>query len=157
MIEIDEAWTFRVDDRADLVIAGIGVPGGSATLHDLALGLLTASRLVRRGGKIIVLSKAQFEVGRSLGRLKGVENARSALNRLRGHEADVDYPASKILAETLGWADVYLQSAVDSELIEDLGMIPLGRPSEALKIAASAPSCTLVSQADRTRALVLGE
>jgi lactate racemase len=154
---IDDAWTFRVDDRADVVVVGIGEPKERTTLDDLALGLLTATRLVRRGGKIVALSKARFDVGPALGRLKGVENPRSALNRLRGRDADSDYPASKIIAEALAWADVYLHSAVDSDLVEDLALIPLDRPSEALKLAALAPSVTLVSQADRTRALVLGE
>jgi hypothetical protein len=154
---IDDAWTFRVDDRADVVVVGIGEPHEPTTLDNLALGILTATRLVRRGGKIVALSKARFDLGPSLKRLRGVENPRSALNRLRGREADPDFPAAKIIAEALGWADVYLHSAVDSDLIEDLALIPLDRPSEALKLASHAPSVILVSQADRTRALVVGE
>jgi hypothetical protein len=154
---IDDAWTFRVEDRADVVVVGIGAPGLATNLDDLALGMLAATRLVRRGGKIVVLSKACFEVGPALGRLKGAENPRTAINRLRGRESAPDYPSAKIIAEALAWADVYLHSAVDSDLVEDLAMIPLDRPSEALKIAAQAHSCTLVSQADRTRVLVLGE
>ncbi len=154
---IDDAWTFRVDDRADVVVVGVGVPGQPTSLNDLALGLLTATRLVRRGGKIVALSKARFETGPALSRLRGVENPRSALNRLRGREADIDYPAARIIAETLAWADVYLHSSVDPDLVEDLAMIPLERPSEAIKLVGQAPSCILVSQADRTRALVLGE
>ena len=33
-------------------------------------------------------------------------------------------------------------------------MIPLDRPEEARKLAADAASCILLSQADRTRAIV---
>jgi hypothetical protein len=154
---IDDAWTFRVEDRADVVVVGIGEPQEPTTLDNLALGLLTATRLVRRGGKIVALSKARFEVGPALRRLRGVENPRSALNRLRGREADPDYPAARIVAEALAWADIYLHSAVESDLVEDLALIPLDRPSEALKLAALAPSVILVSQADRTRAIVLDE
>jgi hypothetical protein len=36
-------------------------------------------------------------------------------------------------------------------------MIPIDRPEEARKLAAIAASCILLSQADRTRALVDGD
>ena len=154
---VDEAWTFRVEERADLVVAGIGPPGRPTTFDDLAEGLATAARLARRGGKIVALTRVQGEIGPALGRIRGAENPRSGLNRLRGHEADPDYPAARRIAEATAWADVYLHGAVDPDLVEDLAMIPLDRPEEARKLAASAPSVILMSQADRTRALVAGE
>jgi hypothetical protein len=54
-------------------------------------------------------------------------------------------------------ADVYLLSALADDLVEDLGMIPLSRPAEALRLAAASDSCLVVSQADRTRAVVIDE
>ena len=36
-------------------------------------------------------------------------------------------------------------------------MVPIDRPEEARKLAARAPSCILLSQADRTRAVVADE
>ena len=157
MAAVDEAWTFQVEERADLVVAGIGAPGRPTSVDDLAEGLATAARLVRRGGKIVALSRADGEVGPAVRRLAGAENPRSALNRLRGREADPDYGAARRLAATLAWADVYLHSALDSDLVEELGLVPIDRPGEARKLAASAASCTILSQADRTRALVPSE
>ncbi len=152
---LDDAWTFRAEDRADVVVAGIGAPGRPTTLDDLAVGLASATRLVRRGGKIIALSRASGEVGAALGRLKGAEGPREALQRLRGQVSEADYPAARRVASALAWADVYLYSGLDSGLVEDLGLVPIDRPSEARKLAGSAPSCLLVSQADRTRAVVV--
>ena len=154
---VDEAWTFRVEERADLVVAGVGEPGRPTTFDDLAGGLATAARLVRRGGKVVALARVQDEVGPALRRIKGAENPRSAVGRLRGHEADPDYQAARRIAEATAWADVYLHSALDPDLVEDLAMVPLDRPEEARKLAGSAPSVILLGQADRTRAVVAEE
>jgi Lactate racemase N-terminal domain len=156
-LAVDEAWSFRVPERADLVVAGIGAPGRSTSIEDLAEGLATAARLVRRGGKIVALSRAEGEPGPALRRIAGTDDAGAALGRLRGREADRDYPAARRLASALAWSDVYLHSALDPDLVDDLGMITIDRPEEARKLAGNAASCTLLSQADRTRALVDGE
>jgi len=151
---VDAAWSFRADERADVVVVGIGPPGRPSTLDELAGGLATAARLVRRGGKIVALARTAGEVGPAVRRLAGAENPRAALNRLRGHEADPDYPAARQIAAVLAWADVYLHSGLDLEVVDDLGIVPLDRPEEARKLAAAAASCTLLSHADRTRAVV---
>jgi lactate racemase len=154
---VDDAWTFRAEERADVVVAGIGAPGRVATFDDLASGLVTASRLVRRGGKIVALSRVRDEPGPALRRIGGAENPRSALVRLRGHEADPDYLAARRIAEATALADIYLHSALDPDVVEDLAMIPLDRAEEARKLVSAAPTCILLAQADRTRALVTGE
>ncbi len=157
MAAVDGAWTFTAEERADVVIAGIGAPGRPTSIEDLAQGLATAGRLVRQGGKIVALSRAEGEVGPAVRRLVGAENPRSALNRLRGREADPDYGAARRLASTLAWADVYLHSNLEADIVEELGLIPIDRPGEARKLAATAASCTILSHADRTRALVNAE
>ncbi len=154
---VDEAWTFRVAERADVVIAGIGAPGRPTSIDDLANGLDAAGRLVRRGGKVVALSRARGEPGPAFRRIIAAGEPRVAVKVLRGHEADPDFLAARRIAATLAWADVYLHSALDPDLVDDLGMIPLDRPEEARKLAAAAASCTLIGQADRTRVLVDGE
>ena len=154
---VDAAWTFRAPELADLVVAGVGAPGLVSTFDDLATGLETAKRLVRRGGKIVVLSQVGGNPGPSLRRLRGAENPRSGLNRLRGREADADFPVARQIAEAAAWADIYLHGALDSDLVEDLGLIVVDRPVEAQKLASASPSSILISQADRTRAIVPDE
>jgi len=154
---VDAVWSIRVGERADVVVAGIGEPGRPTSLDDLAGGLATAARLVRRGGKIVALSRAGGEPGPALRRIAGAGDPAAAPRALRGHEADPDYPAARRLASALAWADVYLHSALDPDLVDDLGMIPLDRPEEARKLAANAASCTLLSQAERVLAVVDGE
>ncbi|RUL88276.1 lactate racemase domain-containing protein [Tautonia sociabilis] len=150
---IEGAWTFRPEDRADLVIAGVGDPGRPTSLDDLAAGLATAAGLVRRGGKIALLSRAGGPLGPALSRLSGLDDpARGGAKALRGLEGAPDFPAALAVADALAWADIYLLSALDDDTVDDLSMIALGSPEEARRLASVSPSCLVVSRADRTRA-----
>ena len=154
---VEAAWSFRVEERADLVVAGIGPSTDPGSIDDLAEGLAAATRLVRRGGKIVALARTAGPLGPAVKRLAGAENPRAAANRLRGHEGDPDYPAARKLAAAIAWADVYLYSGLDRDLVDDLAMVPLDRPEEARKLASAAASCTFIGQAERTRAILVGE
>ena len=151
---VDRAWTFEVAERADVVVVGVGGPGESPSVDELGAALANATRLVRRGGKVVALAPVEGPIGPALRRLAGVENPRAALNRLRGHEADPDFVAAQQIAATLAWADLYLSSGLEPDAVEDLAIIPLARPEEARKLAASAASLIVLNHAERTRCLV---
>ena len=128
---LDEAWGLDVDDRADLVIAGLGGPGRPASPDDLLDGLRQALRLVRRGGKVALLSRL------------GIDTIREALRSPGLPRGDWE--------KALAWADVYLASSADADDLDELGLIPLDRPEQAARLASNAPSFVAISQADRTR------
>jgi hypothetical protein len=132
---LDAAWLFNLDDRADLVIAGIGGPDRLATPADLVAGFRTALRAVNRGGKIALLTDLD---------LVAIREA------LRGPTL----PGGD-LEKALAWADVYLLSKAAADDVEDLGLLAIDRPSQAAKLAASAHSLVTISQADRTRTALL--
>ncbi len=150
-------WTVRAETRAELVIAGIGRRGEATQIEDVARGLATASRLVQRGGKIVLLSRAEGEIGPALQRLIGAADPRVGPSALRGHESDRDFAVARQVAQALAWADVYLLSRLGSNDVEDLSMIPLDRPEEARRLANVSGSCLLVSHADLARAIVADE
>jgi hypothetical protein len=154
---VDQAWGFACSARAELVVAGVGRPAGRTELDHVALALGNAMRLVRRGGKIAVLSRAEGPIGPALQRLVDAEDIASALARLKGHEADPDYSAALVIARARAWADVYLLSALREEDVDALSLVALGRPEEVRRLAAVAESCIVVSQAERVRASVVGE
>jgi nickel-dependent lactate racemase len=153
----DQVWTFRPASRAELVIVGIGGPGVPTGLDDLAAGLTTATRLVRHGGKIVALSRAKGAVGPALGRLIEEADSRTGAAALRGHEHDPDYNAARQLARALNWADVYLLSDLDPQVVDDLSIIALGRPEEARRLATACHSCLVLSHAEQTLASVADE
>lgn len=154
---IDRFWKFRVETRAELVVAGVGRPGVPSTLEELADGLSNAARLVERGGKIMILSRAEGGLGPAFQRLIAVDNPRVALKALRGHEADLDYSPARSLASALAWADVYLLSSLKSDDVEDLSMVPLERAEEARRLVSASRSCLFLSQAELTSVEVLDE
>lgn len=146
---VDRAWRFRVESRAEVVLAGIGAPGAPTSLADLIGGLATASRLVQRGGRIVALSRAEGPIGPSLQRLAAAGETEDPPKALRGFESDPDSVDARRLAKVLAWADVYLLSGLDREVVEDLSMIPLGRPEDARKLIGTAAS-TFLSRAEFT-------
>jgi hypothetical protein len=154
---LDRSWTLEAGQRADLVLAGIGLPGIPATLDHLAAGLANAARLVQRGGKIVVLSRADGPIGPALQRLLELNDPRLAPAALRGHESDPDFTLARQVAGAMAWADVYLLSALDSQAIDDSPLVALGRPEEARRLVAASRACLFLSQAESARARVAGE
>lgn len=151
---LDRAWHFETEDRVDLVVVGIGGGPHAASIDDLARGLQTAASLVRHGGKIVALSRVSESPGPAVEALMGLDDPREAREALSGHQHDADYTTAAHLAEALTWADVYLLSDLDEQVVEGLSMIALARPEEARRLVALSPSCLFVSQADRVRAEV---
>jgi hypothetical protein len=148
---IDRLWSFRPPARAECVVAGIGSPGIPAEIDELVEGLVTASRLVTHGGKIVALSRTQGVIGPSLQRLIDAGDPKNASAALRGHDADPDSVAGRRLARVLAWADVYLYSGIDPQVVEDLSMVPIDHLDDARRLLSHSSSCLLVSHAEWTR------
>jgi len=154
---LDRHWQFQAGSRADLVVVGIGQPDSPTTLEDLAGGLLAATKLVRHGGKIVVLSRASGTIGPALQGLTGLDNPNDAMARLRGHESADDYLIARQLAQALAWADIFLLSSLPEEVVEDLSLVALESPEQARRLVAQSASCSFVSRAELTKAVVPGE
>ncbi len=154
---VDRLWSFRPPTRAECVVAGIGSPGVPTGIDELVEGLVTASRLVTHGGKIVALSRTQGVIGPSLQRLTDAGDPKNAPAALRGHDSDPDSVAGRRLARVLAWADVYLHSGIDRQVVEDLSMVPIDHLDDARRLVARSSSCLLVSHADLTRGTVREE
>ncbi len=154
---IDRLWSFRPPTRAECVVAGIGNPGVPAGIDDLVEGLVTASRLVTHGGKIVALSRTQGVIGPSLQRLTDAGDPKNAPAALRGHDSDADSVAGRRLARVLAWADVYLYSGIDRQVVEGLSMVPIDHLDDARRLVVRSSSCLLVSHAELTRGTVVEE
>jgi hypothetical protein len=145
---VEEAWTCAARDQADLVVAGVGVDWKATTLDDLAHGLAMAARLVRPGGKVVALSRAEGTPGRAMRRLAERNEPGFTPGLLSGLESEPDFPAARSLASTLARADVYLLSRLDAGLMEDLGIIPLAGPADVARLASRCDSCSVLAPAD---------
>src|SRR5208283_472707 len=87
--------------------------------------------VVTHGGKIVALSRTQGVIGPSLRRLSVAGDPKNAPAALRGHDADPDSVAGRRLAQVLAWADVYLYSGIDRQVVEDLSMVPIDHLDDA--------------------------
>ncbi len=154
---INGLWCYRPAAPAECVVVGIGSLYDPAGIDDMVEGLVTASRLVTPGGKIVALSRAQGIIGPSLQRLCDVDDPKNAPAALRGHDSDTDSIAGRRLAHVLARADVYLHSGIDRQVVEDLGMVPIEARNDANRIVSRSSSCLLVSHAELTRATVAGD
>ena len=62
--------------------------------------------------------------------------------------------AARRLAHALAWADVFVLSGLAPDLVEDLSLFALEQPEQARRLVAKSGSCSFVSQAELTRAVV---
>ena len=151
---INRHWSYQPPARAECVVAGIGESGTTTGIEALVDGLVTASRLVNHGGRIVALSRARGAIGPSLQRLCDAGDARNAAVVLRGHDADADSVSGRRLAQVLAWADVYLLSALDRQVVEDIGMIPVDQHDDVRRLVSRSNSALVVNRAELTRATV---
>ena len=150
---VDFAWNLAADS-AELVVVGIGSPDKMATIDDLTEGLATACHLVQHGGKIVVLLRVRGAVGPALRSLVDLEDPKRRADALRGHLGDDDYLPARRIAQALAWADVFVLSGLDSELVDGLSLVALENPEQARRLVARSGSCSFISHAELTRARV---
>ncbi len=157
----DDAWTFRIAEPAETVVAGIGGSGrsrrDSAGIAEFADALDSARRIVRRGGRIVILSHVDGPIGPALRKLVESGDDRSKPKLTREHADLVDYAEARKIAAALEWADVFVLSRLDPDLLDDLSIIPLDKPEQAQKLVAASRSCAFLSRAERTRGKIAPE
>jgi lactate racemase len=154
---VDSCWKLEAESRAELVVAGIGGPGIASTMVDLALGLVTACQLVQHGGKIVVLSRVGGDIGPAVRSLIDTDDPKQRMVALRGHEADDDYVVARRLAQALAWADVFVLSQLEPDLLDGLSLVALEDPEQARRLVTRSGSCSFVTHAELTRAVVQQE
>lgn len=142
-------WLVEVPERPDVVVAAIERDSGGHTWTQIGAALASARNLVVRGGKIILLTELDEEPGPGLELLQQCDNPRDALKPLRTLTPPDLIPATQ-LATAVDWADVYLLSRLDSDLVEDLFMIPLSNEREARRALGGTESCVFLQSAQHT-------
>ena len=151
-----EHWTAELDGPTDLVVAGIGRPGASATWDDLASALAVCTPLVGTGGRLAILSDLAEPPGLAVGRLLGIDDPAVARKALRGLDAEPDAIAARRIARATSDLRIYLLSRLPADLVEDLNLVPLADPEEAGRLVAAAKSCRFIERAECWRIVSAG-
>jgi nickel-dependent lactate racemase len=149
---LDARWRVEVDEPADVVIAPLSTDGASPlTFDDLSRAFLAASRVVRPGGKIVLVSDAQPELGASAAVMRGYDEPRDALKRLL-KEKPADLEAGFGWTSAAEQAHLYLLSRLESDVAEELFTTPLEHAGQVQKLIER--RCLVLPDAHRTMAVV---
>ncbi|MBI5758703.1 MAG: DUF2088 domain-containing protein [Planctomycetales bacterium] len=148
-----EHWQIEIDKRADIVVAAVDCDAEGHGWKQIGAALASARNLVTRGGAIILLTELSAELTPGLELLRDTKSPRDALRPLRKMSPVDLVPASQI-AQAADWADVYLLSRLNDDVVVDLFMLPLKDEQAVRRLLDNKRSCVFIEGAQHTHAQV---
>jgi len=147
----DEIYKVQVPCRVGMVIASAGGYPKDIDLYQAQKALEGATRLVRKGGKVILLAECREGHGSPVCYewMSAARTLEDIFHRIReafvmgGHKA---YQ----LARELAWAKVYLLSAMEPELVRKFFLHPLQGTAETEQIIRAEREIAVLPQATST-------
>lgn len=150
---LDTCWRPRVPRAADLVLAALSGDPSRHGFASLAAALACSARVVRPGGRIVLLSRAAPILGPESALLRDAEEAEELLQQLRGkHTIE--------LAPVLQWAGaasqakINLLSELPDETVEELFATPLHEAREVQRLIDAGVACLFLQDAHKMLATV---
>jgi nickel-dependent lactate racemase len=150
---LDQRWRFSIPEPVDVVVAGLS---GNRSRHDfavLARAAAAASRGVKTGGAILLLSDAEPTLGPGMELLQESDNSGDALEVLLKRKP-ADLPAAFQWASAAANARIFLASGLRPELVEEIFAVPILSPAEAQRLVAHAGKCLFLPDADKSLVVV---
>lgn len=148
----DDRWRFSIPAPVDLVVAAVGGPT-PPDFSAVARAVACASRAVKAGGAIVVLSEAEPLLGEGMELLRRSSDPAEALRDLEAHK-----PAD--LADAFQWASaaeharVYLACGLPPDTVEELFAAPVHSPAEVQRLIDAGGSCLCVPDAHKSLIVV---
>lgn len=139
-------WLLESPQRVSLLIATVTGGPEAQTWMNIGRALATAEHLVQEGGAVAICSNLEESPGRSLDRLVGNPDLKSAERKI-SHEGETDSWPAWQLARALQRGPVYLLSRLDAETVEDLGLAPVENIDELVRLAERHESFAIVEDA----------
>ena len=137
---LDARWRVVVDGPADVVVASVSGDPTRHTFADLAHAFACAARVVKPGGKVVVLSEALPELGRSAEIMRLTEDPGKTLHVL-AEEKPADHEAGYLWCRAAQQAKLYLLSRLDADVAEELFVTPLENAGQVERILGSDATC----------------
>jgi nickel-dependent lactate racemase len=140
------AWSVRIPSRAKLVVAAIQGGPGCQTWQNFGRALHVARQAVADGGAIAVCCDLQDAPGPALQVLASADSPDDARREIV-HERLKDALVASELIHALNNGRVYLLSRLQPEIVESLGVAPMGNAAELVRLAARHENCILLGDA----------
>ncbi|MCI0458191.1 MAG: lactate racemase domain-containing protein [Gemmataceae bacterium] len=147
---LNERWRVEVAELVDTVVVGVGGDEAGHRFSDLARALACASRVVKRGGRIALLSGGPPALGEGAQLLRDAPDPDRALERLKQRSAGT--AAAFQWASAARHARIYLLSGLSEDAVEELFAVPLDDASQVQRLVREG-SCLFLSDAEKTLAL----
>jgi nickel-dependent lactate racemase len=146
---LSKHWEVAVSERAETVVVGIDDLGNGQGWPAIAAALDSARQLVVQEGRVVVLSQIDSSLTPGLEMIRDSRTPRDALQPLRLTTPDDVVVATRI-AKAIDWANVYLQSRLEDDLVEELFMIPWSDTGQSHRLLEASQSLTFIESAQYT-------
>ena len=144
----DANWKAEVSELADTAIAAISGDPGSVTFLDLAKALANAARVVRKGGRIAVLSTGAPELGEGAHLLRSLDGPTGA-KKLLAKEKPADWAACALWVFAAKNHSLFLASGYPDEVAEELFTTPIHSASEVQRLIDSGGRVVVIPDAHK--------
>ena len=148
---LDARWRVEAAQAADTVIAAIGAD--APTFEDLAHAFFAAARVVKAGGRIILLIDGQPTLGRAAAIMRQQTDPVRAL-KIMLEERPSDLAAGFLWSSAAAKAKLYLLSPLPAEVAVELFVTPLSGPNEVQTLLGSDDKYLILPDAHKTLAVI---
>jgi nickel-dependent lactate racemase len=142
----DARWRGFVADEPATVIAAVSGDPERITFLDLAKAAACAARVVRKGGRVVVLTDAAPPLGEGAALLGRFDSPKGAYKRLAAAKPD-DWAACYLWAYAAKHANLVLASGYPEDVAEGLYATPIRTPSEVQRLIDAADPVLLIPDA----------
>ena len=151
--KLDDNWLIMMPERVETVVVAVADDVSGHGWNQIGRAVATARQLVKRGGRIVILSELNEEPGDGLRLLRGEEYPENCLQPIRDATPVDLIPATQIV-NAAGWARILLLSKLAPELVEELFIYPLEESSEVMRVLEGSDTCAILGGAQHTFGIV---
>ena len=152
----EDAWSFEVPHRANVVVAAVEGSNGTQTWENIARALWSASQSVTDDGAIALCTELAEDLGPGMQRLCNADDIERVLREI-SKERPADSLVAAELANALQRGPLYLMSRLDENVVEELGIANVTDKEELARLVARHDSCILIANAQHAVATLPAE